>query len=44
MRDMPRYLEFAVASNFSFLRGASHAEERRAAQSFVGLDVPMSGP
>ena len=24
---MPRYLEFAVASNFSFLRGASHAEE-----------------
>ena len=24
--------------------GASHAEERRAAQSFVGLDVPMSGP
>ena len=22
-----RYLEFAVASNFSFLRGASHPEE-----------------
>ena len=24
---MMRYLEFAVASNFSFLRGASHPEE-----------------
>jgi len=24
---MPHYFEFAVASNFSFLRGASHAEE-----------------
>ena len=25
--SMPAYAEFAVASNFSFLRGASHAEE-----------------
>ena len=31
------YLEFAVASNFSFLRGASHPEELAAACSVLGL-------
>ena len=35
---MPRYLEFAVASNFSFLRGASHAEELMLQAAQVGLD------
>jgi error-prone DNA polymerase len=37
MRDMTRYLEFAVASNFSFLRGASHAEELMLQAAHVGL-------
>ena len=35
---MPRYLEFAVASNFSFLRGASHPEELMLQAAHVGLD------
>jgi error-prone DNA polymerase len=35
---MRRYLEFAVASNFSFLRGASHAEELMLQASHIGLD------
>src|SRR5262245_60512861 len=38
MRDMPRYLEFAVASNFSFLRGASHAEELMLQAAHIGLE------
>jgi len=38
MRDMPRYLEFAVASNFSFLRGASHPEELMLQAAHIGLD------
>jgi error-prone DNA polymerase len=38
MRDMPHYLEFAVASNFSFLRGASHAEELMLQAAHIGLD------
>jgi error-prone DNA polymerase len=38
MREMPRYLEFAVASNFSFLRGASHAEELVLQAVHIGLD------
>jgi error-prone DNA polymerase len=38
MRDMPRYFEFAVASNFSFLRGASHAEELMLQGAHIGLD------
>jgi error-prone DNA polymerase len=38
MRDMPRYLEFAVASNFSFLRGASHPEELMLQAAHVGID------
>jgi error-prone DNA polymerase len=38
MRDMRRYLEFAVASNFSFLRGASHPEELMLQATHVGLD------
>jgi len=33
-----RYLEFAVASNFSFLRGASHPEELMLQATHVGLD------
>ena len=32
-----RYLEFACASNFSFLRGASHAEELMAQAARLGL-------
>ncbi|MGA2567624.1 MAG: error-prone DNA polymerase [Pseudolabrys sp.] len=32
-----RYLEFATASNFSFLRGASHAEELMAQAARLGL-------
>ena len=32
-----RYLEFAVASNFSFLRGASHPEELMAQAQAIGL-------
>jgi error-prone DNA polymerase len=35
---MPRYLEFAIASNFSFLRGASHAEELVLQAAHIGLD------
>jgi error-prone DNA polymerase len=38
MRDMPHYFEFAVASNFSFLRGASHAEELMLQAAHIGLD------
>src|SRR5664279_1892614 len=33
-----RYLEFATASNFSFLRGASHPEELMAQAAHLGLD------
>src|SRR5450631_2364970 len=32
-----RYLEFATASNFSFLRGASHPEELMAQAAHLGL-------
>jgi error-prone DNA polymerase len=35
---MPHYFEFAVASNFSFLRGASHAEELMLQAAHIGLD------
>ena len=35
---MPRYFEFAAASNFSFLRGASHAEELMLQAAHIGLD------
>jgi error-prone DNA polymerase len=35
---MRRYLEFAVASNFSFLRGASHPEELMLQAAHVGLE------
>jgi error-prone DNA polymerase len=38
MGEMPGYLEFAVASNFSFLRGASHAEELMLQAADIGLD------
>jgi error-prone DNA polymerase len=34
---MPRYLEFATASNFSFLRGASHPEELMLQAAHLGL-------
>ena len=34
---MPRYVEFAAASNFSFLRGASHPEELMLQASALGL-------
>ena len=34
---MSRYFEFAVASNFSFLRGASHPEELMLQAAHVGL-------
>jgi len=34
---MMRYLEFAVASNFSFLRGASHPEELMVQAAAIGL-------
>jgi error-prone DNA polymerase len=34
---MARYLEFATASNFSFLRGASHAEELMLQAAQLGL-------
>jgi len=37
-KDHIRYLEFAVASNFSFLRGASHAEELMLEAARIGLD------
>ena len=33
-----RYVEFAVASNFSFLRGASHPEELMLQAAQIGLD------
>ena len=32
-----RYLEFAAASNFSFLRGASHPEELMVQAASIGL-------
>jgi error-prone DNA polymerase len=32
-----RYLEFAAASNFSFLRGASHPEELMVQATSIGL-------
>ncbi len=35
---MVAYLEFAVASNFSFLRGASHPEELMLQAAHVGLE------
>ena len=35
---MTRYVEFAVASNFSFLRGASHPEELVMHAGWLGLD------
>ena len=34
---MPRYIEFAAASNFSFLRGASHPEELMLQAAALGL-------
>jgi error-prone DNA polymerase len=34
---MPRYLEFSCASNFSFLRGASHPEELMMQAQAIGL-------
>src|SRR5260370_18596505 len=37
-KHAPSYLEFAVASNFSFLRGASHPEELMLQATHVGLD------
>jgi len=37
LRAYMRYLEFAVASNFSFLRGASHPEELMVQAAHVGL-------
>src|SRR5882672_8621562 len=37
-KSQPSYLEFAVASNFSFLRGASHPEELMLQAAHVGLD------
>jgi error-prone DNA polymerase len=37
MAEMIRYLEFAVASNFSFLRGASHPEELMLQAAEIGL-------
>ncbi|HEX3442569.1 MAG TPA: DNA polymerase III subunit alpha [Pseudolabrys sp.] len=37
MRQQPPHLEFAVASNFSFLRGASHPEELMLQAQHVGL-------
>src|SRR4029453_11419809 len=32
-----RYIEFSVASNFSFLRGASHPEELMVQAAHIGL-------
>jgi len=37
MKQQPPYLEFAVASNFSFLRGASHPEELMLQAQHAGL-------
>jgi DNA-directed DNA polymerase III PolC len=37
MKRQPPYLEFACASNFSFLRGASHPEELMVQAAHVGL-------
>ena len=37
-KSLSSYLEFAVASNFSFLRGASHAEELMLQAAHIGLD------
>jgi len=36
-RPIPRYVEFACASNFSFLRGASHPEELILQAQAIGL-------
>ena len=36
-RKSMRYVEFAVTSNFSFLRGASHPEELMAQAAHAGL-------
>src|SRR5205085_9528858 len=36
--DVMRYLEFTVASNFSFLRGGSHPEELIVQAANIGLD------
>ena len=36
------YFEFAVASNFSFLRGASHPEELMLQAAHIGLDGSIS--
>ena len=39
---MPKYVEFAVTSNFSFLWGASHPEEliaEAARRNFLGLGI-----
>ncbi|HWE77895.1 MAG TPA: error-prone DNA polymerase, partial [Pseudolabrys sp.] len=37
MTRQPPYLEFAIASNFSFLRGASHPEELMVQAAHAGL-------
>ena len=37
LHEMTRYVEFAVASNFSFLRGASHPEELMLQAAHLGL-------
>jgi error-prone DNA polymerase len=37
MADMTEYFEFAAASNFSFLRGASHPEELMLQAAHIGL-------
>jgi DNA-directed DNA polymerase III PolC len=37
LRTYMHYLEFAVASNFSFLRGASHPEELMVQAAHIGL-------
>ena len=37
MSDPPTYIEFAVTSNFSFLHGASHAEELAATTAQLGM-------
>jgi error-prone DNA polymerase len=37
IRPSPRYAELAAATNFSFLRGASHPEEMVARAGELGL-------
>src|SRR6516164_6125608 len=37
-KRFPFFFEFAVASNFSFLRGASHPEELMLQAAHIGLD------